>query len=438
MAGFCPSNQSCIPRVRLFVACDDFMGFARVCLVLVSMFLLAGQVIGPVAAQIITPAPLPDDEYQPLGISAGGLFMFPSVETGLRITDNVAQAPQGRRDDIGYFVAPSMRIESDWVRHSVSIDASSRHVFYFDNPSEDATNVDVRLRSRVDVRRSTDVQFSAGYNLEQEGRGSIDVPGAAAEPPNEHRFDGAATLTRRFNRLEASAGVSGEYNLFEDVDLVGGGSQNNSDRNYAEIEGQLRLGYNISPKVQPFVAASYSVRHHDQEFDDNGLARDSDGFAVQAGVRLEASAALSGEVAIGYVRREFDDAALSAIDGVTVDATVTWQPTTLTTIEFSASTNVNETSAGTLSGAIERSFAASLSHALRRNLTVAARAAFSIEDFTGGSLQEETLLVSAGLTYQFNRTLALMAGYTYEDFNSSTAGSDYFENRFVIGVLLQR
>lgn len=420
------------------MACIESMGSNRICWLIVTLLLLAGQWGEPVAAQSVTPTPLPGDDYQPLGLRAGGFFMFPSVETGLRVTDNVSRQPQGRRDDVGYFVAPSMRLESDWVRHSFSVDASSRHVYYFDNPSEDETDVDIRLRSRIDVRRSTDIALVAGYNLQQEGRGSIDVPGAAAEPPNEHRFDGSATLTHRFNRLEASVGGSAEYNLFEDVSLVGGGTQNNSDRNYTEIEGVLRLGYNVSPKIQPFVSGRYSVRRHDDETDDNGLRRDSDGFKVEVGVRVEASALLFGEVAVGYVRREFDDTALADVDGVTVDATVTWLPTEITTIELTAGTNVEETSAGTLSGAIERSVGVSVSHALRRNLTVAGRALYSIEDFSGGSLEEETLLLSAGLTYQFNRMLALTAGYTHEKFTSSIAGSDYFENRFLIGVLVQR
>lgn len=433
-----PPSRSCIPQVRLFVACIGFMSLGRVSWLIAYLVLLTGLVGGPASAQSPTPVPLPDDEYQPLGLRAGGFILFPSVETGVRVTDNVSQQPQGQRDDIGYFVAPSMRLESDWVRHSLSVDASSRHVFYFDNPSEDETNVDIRVRTQIDVRRSTDVVVSGGYNLEQEGRGSIDVPGAAAEPPNEHRLDGSGTLIHRFNRLEASVGAAAEYNLFEDVDLVGGGTQNNGDRNYVEAEGRLRLGYNISPNVQPFVGARYSVRRHDDELDDNGLRRDSDGYSVQAGVRVEASAVLSGEAAIGYVRREFEDSALEDIDGVTFDATVTWLPTALTTFEFSASTSVEETSAGTLSGAIVRSVGVSVSHALRRNLTVAARARYSIEDFSGGNLEEETLLLSAGLTYQFNRSLAMTAGYTHEKFDSSIAGSDYFENRFVIGMLVQR
>ena len=229
-----------------------------------------------------------------------------------------------------------------------------------------------------------------------------------------------------------------EYNLFEDVDLVGGGTQNNTDRNYIEYEGELRLGYNISPKIQPFVSGRYSVRRHDEEIDDNGLRRDSEGLEVQAGVALEFSSVLSGEVAVGYVRRDFEDATLSGIDGVSFDGILTWRPTPITTVEFSASTDVEETGAGAFSGAIERTFGVTLLHELRHNLMVGGSAQFFVEDFTGGSLREETLFLAASVTYQLNRAVAIRAGYSHESFNSSTAGADYDENRFLIGLLLQR
>ena len=139
--------------------------------------------MAPAAAQSVTPMPLPGADHQPTGLRAGSFVMFPSVETGVAVTDNVAESPTDPRSDIGYFVAPSLRIESDWVRHSVSVDASSRVIHYFDNPSEDETEFDIRSRTRIDVRSDTTVELTSSYNLEQEGRGSIDVP---AQPPS-HR-----------------------------------------------------------------------------------------------------------------------------------------------------------------------------------------------------------------------------------------------------------
>jgi hypothetical protein len=388
-------------------------------------------------AQTVTPSPLPGEDHQPLGLRAGGFVMFPSVETGVAATDNVFQATQGERGDSGYFVAPSMRIESEWVRHSFTLDASSRHLYYFNNPSEDELEFDISADTVIDVRGDTKVELEGSYALEQEGRGDVDVPGAAAEPPNEHTIDGSATVTHEFNRLEISVEGAAEVNIFEDVDLIGGGQQNNSDRDFTEYEGTLRLGYEISPRLQPFVSAAYSLRRHKQEIDDNGLRRDSDGVELEAGVEIEVSSVLSGELAVGYVHRDFEDGALLDIDGVTFQGTLLWTPSAITTVTFTASTDVEETSSGTLSGSIERRFGVSVTHQLRRNLMLGGNVDYTFEDFTGGSLEEETVFLALGLTYQLNRAVAFRLGYSYEDFKSN-AGRAYTENRFLAGLLVQR
>lgn len=432
-----------VPRIlqivdAAFGVCGFVMSISRFWLAIVTAFLLVVLGVGLASGQTVTPAPVQSGDYDALGLRAGGFVLFPEVQSGFQLTDNVAQSAQNARSDIGYFVAPSLRIESDWVRHSVNFDVSSRHVYYFENPTENETQLDARGRYRLDVLRTTNVELNGGYSLQQEGRGEIDVPGGAAEPPNEHRLDGSARLTHRFNRLEASVQGRIDYNIFEDVDLVGGGTQNNSDRNFTEYEGTLRLGYEISPKLQPFIETSYSVRRHDEEIDDNGLRRDSDGVSVEAGIRVEISALLDGELAIGYVSRDFEDATLENIDGVTFNSTLNWRPSELTTIAFTAATDVQETSVGTLSGSIERTFAVNVTHSLRHNLTVGARAAYSFEDFVGGNLREENLYLATGLTYQMNRVAAVRLGYSYRNFSTNVAGSGYSENRFQIGLVIQK
>ena len=413
------------------------MGSGRTSLVAAVLAVMVAAGTDIAAAQTVTPSPLPDEDHQPLGLRAGGLIMFPSVETGVEATDNVFQATTGPRDDFGYFVAPAMRIESDWVRHSANLDVASRHVFYFDNPSEDELDFDINGKVTVDVRRDTTFELEGSYSLDQEGRGDIDVPGAAAERPNEHTLEGTATLSHTFNRLEVAVEGAIEHNIFEDVDLIGGGQQNNSDRNFTEYEGTLRVGYDISPKLQPFVRAGYSVRRHEQEIDDNGLRRDSDGVSLEAGVAIEITSVLTGELAVGYVRRDFEDGALDDIDGITFDGSLVWQPSAITTIAFTASTEVEETGTGTLSGSIERRLGVSINHELRRNLMVGGSVDYTVEDFTGGSLEQETLFLALGLTYQLNRSVALRLGYSFEDFQSN-AGRAYTENRFLAGWLIQR
>ncbi len=398
---------------------------------------LAYGMQGAARAQQVTPAPVTDDAYQPGGVGAGAFIAYPSVETGLEITDNVFAANTGRVSDVGYFVAPELRVESDWARHQTRFEVSSRHLFFFGNPSEDETRVNVVLGTRLDLFSRTTVETEASYTLDQEGRGEVDVPGAAAEPPNEHSIATLGAIEHQFNRVTARAEGTFDYNLVEDVDLVGGGVQSNADRNYYEAGGELRLGYDISPRLQPFVAAGFSARRHEQEIDDNGFARDSDGYNARAGVRVEVSPLITGEASVGYEVREFEDAALSDIEGVTVDADLTWRPTPLTTVNFRASSGVEETATTGSSGALTYSFGIGVDHELRRHFLFGADFDYSVRDFEGIALSEETWAFAAGLTYQLNRQFAVRAGYSYTFFDSSIAGSDYEINSVHLGLLWQ-
>ena len=77
----------------------------RICLAVILAALMSVETAGSARAQQATPLPLPGEDHQPLGLRAGAFIVYPSVETGIELTDNVFQSSQNERDDRGYFVA---------------------------------------------------------------------------------------------------------------------------------------------------------------------------------------------------------------------------------------------------------------------------------------------------------------------------------------------
>lgn len=389
-------------------------------------------------AQQTTPLPVTDEDYQALGLRTGAFIAYPSLETGVEASDNVSAAQTNRRSDAGAYVAPALRVESDWARHYLQFRMSSRHLFYFRTPTEDTNEARLRANARIDVASTTAVELDAGYALDQEGRGSVDVPGAAAEPPNTHSFDASGALLHRMGRIATRVAGTFGYNVYEDVDLVGGGTANNSDRNYYESGGELRLGYDLSPRIQPFVEGGYTVRQHEQEIDDDGFRRDSQGYTVAAGVRVEVAHTLTAEASVGYVRRDFEDSAIDPVDGMTLDADLTWRASALTVFGLNASTQVEETNLGSSGGAVVYRVGAGVDHALRRHFLFGIDARYTLRDFASSALTEETFYFAAGFTYQFHHDWALRAGYSFTRFDSSTPGSDYYTNAVTLGLLWQK
>ncbi len=376
--------------------------------------------------------------YDPLGIRVGSFLAYPAVEAGIEFTDNVALADRGRRDDLGYTIAPELRLESNWSRHAATLRASSSHLIYDENSSEDTDDVEVRATGRIDITRDTRVDLEAGFTFGQESRGTAEDDSTAETQPDETVYSATASLTQRFNRMIATIRSNLEVYEFGDAQLTGGGTQSNADRDYTEVAGSLRLGYEWTPAIQPFVEGSYSIRRHDQKTDDDGFRRDSDGHSVVGGVAVNLGPILRGEVSGGYAERRPDDSSLSDVSAVVANASLIWAPTPLTTVTAAVGTSVDETTVTGSSAALSRTAGLNVAHALFDNLTLNAGAEFDYTRYKGAGITEKSYSLSAGMDYLINRNLVVRAGYTYDIFDSNQSDSDYTANTFRIGVRLQQ
>ena len=62
--------------------------------------------------------------------------------------------------------------------------------------------------------------------------------------------------------------------------------------------------------MKPFVEIGADQRRHDVELDRYGYYRNSDGLTGKAGTTFELSRMLTGEVAVGYLTRSYQDPTL--------------------------------------------------------------------------------------------------------------------------------
>ena len=87
-----------------------------------------------------------------------------------------------------------------------------------------------------------------------------------------------------------------------------------------------------------------------------------------------------------------------------------------------------------------------MSHALLRNVTLTASAAYSLNNYDGadpsisptGTIRERYLTAGVKAEYHLTRTVVVKASYNYERLKSTVAGSDYTANVFLLGLRLQR
>jgi hypothetical protein len=228
------------------------------------------------------------------------------------------------------------------------------------------------------------------------------------------------------------------WQTYDDVDLAGGGKEDNGDRNYYQPEIVLRAGYEVSAAVKPFVEAAYRPRFHDQTPDRNGLDRDSNGYSASAGLVFESSPIWSADLALSYLIRDYDDPSLDTIDAVGLQGSVAWRPTALTEARFRAATSIDETAIEGSSGSRNYQTDLDVSHALRDNVVLTAGAGIEYDDFQGVDLNELRLRSRLGIIWRLSRYAALTGDYDYTWFDSTDSQSDYQEHRITAGVELRR
>jgi hypothetical protein len=101
-------------------------------------------------------------------------------------------------------------------------------------------------------------------------------------------------------------------------------------------------------------------------------------------------------------------------------------------------TTLEESTIPGASGAITHNARLEVQHDLRRHFSVTGTLGASRTQYRGISLEEEGLSAGARLEYKFNRSVAVRASFTHERLKSSTPGSDYTANVYLLGLRLQR
>jgi hypothetical protein len=376
------------------------------------------------------------DPYAARGMKLGGITLYPSLEVGTVYTSNVGSSATDAKSDIGLSVIPSLRFESDWVRHSWTGQAAGDFVAYLENEDYDSTEIDAGSAFRLDIRHTTRAEFDASYVLGQESSADSEVPDTAIGNRTDHTLAANAAIIHDFGGLEGRAKLGIERQIFEDVDLSGGLTEENSDRNNYTPSLALRLSYTDPPALKPFVELAYAPRFHDEKFDRNGLRRDSQGMTAAVGVTLDQGPLWLGEMALVYAMRDYKDSALDTIDAIGINGNLTWSPTDLTSVVMTLATSLDESSSATSSGTKTWSGRIEVAHELRENVTLLGGFGVEFEKFSGGT--DTTFTSNLGFEWQLNPNLAWTAGYDGTWLDAAASGGNYNEQRLMTGIVLRR
>lgn len=373
--------------------------------------------------------------YDPDGVRLGAFEIKTGVKVSETYTDNVFASETNKKSDIITSVAPDITVTSTWSRHQLRLRGSLDTRFHAQESDENATDWALGADGRIDITRNTTLALDAGYRREHEERGEPDAFAAAEEPTQYDIIETGFELAQRFNRFSVALGGRYADVDYEDVARIGGGTIDNDFRDREEYLAQFKLGYEVSPDTSLFALAEVNQHDYDRIDPALGAKRDSEGYELRGGVDLKLTRLVDGQVYVGYREQQYDAAALEDVSGVSYGANLNWYATPLTTLRFTALSDLEETIEAGASGNERTAFGAAVDHELLRNLILTADASYENEDFIGSSREDDTYTLGFGGTYLMNRHFRFGLNYKFTSRDSTDLGEDYDEN--LIGVFIR-
>ena len=406
---------------------------------------MAGTVVGQPLRKRLR---VDDDPFGPVGDYAGSFLFKSAVELRGGYDTNPGRTVVPRGSPF-YVIAPEFVAFSNWERHALVADLRGSFTGYTNTfPPVDGvvssapTSVNRpdfigHVDGRLDVTHDTRLLGQARLRVATDNPGSPNVQVGLAKYPVYATFGGTFGVDQNFNRLQVSAGATVDRTVYQNSVLTDGSVTTNDDRNYNQFGGVGRVSYDLIPGLKPFGEIDGNIRSHDVLIDRNGYQRNSGGGSVRAGTSFEFSRILTGELAIGWASRTYEDPRLLPLQGLLTSGSLVWVATPLTTAKFFATTSIDETTVPGVSGVLTRTYTAEVDHDFRRWLTAIGKFTWGTQKYQGDDRFDRFYSASGELIYKMNRNLWVTGTLRRDWLDSNQPGNSTAATIVMLGVRLQ-
>ncbi|MDJ0919677.1 MAG: outer membrane beta-barrel protein [Henriciella sp.] len=374
----------------------------------------------------------PQPEFDPVTVRLGTFEAKPELGLGAGFASNLFAVDENETDDTFFSVAPKVEVNSTWGRHALGAEAVVDHLEYTDTSDESRTNLIGRVFGRLDVSQNVNVFGGVrGADL-VEPRSNIASLANAADPVDYSEVGADVGVEYTAARLRLRGRVELQELDYDDVSLTNGLIQDQDFRDREDTTIEARVSYAIERDWAVFGEVQQIESDYDPANMFNAFNRDSSGTIVRAGTDFELQSLIRGDIAVGFLSYDYDDAAFEDVDGLSVEANAQWFVTQLTTITGSAERSVVDPGLQATNSAVLTGVAIRADHELRRNILLYGGVDFSQFDFENVNRTDDRYGLEVGGTWKLNRNVWVDASYRLLDQSSNV--QEFTDNRLMIGL----
>ncbi len=379
-----------------------------------------------------------DKPYDAIGVDVGSLRLTPFVTQSFGYDTNPEQVQTGLKPSFYSRTDGGLGVLSTWSSNELKADLHGGYNDYFSDPQANRPDAAGTIDYRYDVDHTTTLDAETRFAIDSQRIGSPEVSNTAVDRPLISTFGGAVGGAETLGRLTLALHGSIDRTAYDNTRDGNGVLDDLASENFNDYGVHLRATYEVTPVLSPFVDVLVDRRIHDREVDLSGFRRDSDGVIGQVGSTFELNRLFTGELSLGYGDRTYQDKTLKDVTGPVFNGSLAYAVTPLTTISFRAATSFDETTVAGASGAESHSATLEISHALLRNLTITGALSYLNTEYIGVPITENTLSETLKAEYHLSRSLVATATFNHEKLDSTSAGSSYAQDVFLLGLRWQR
>ena len=215
-------------------------------------------------------------------------------------------------------------------------------------------------------------------------------------------------------------------------------------RNFNRYEQRagFNVGYKVQPKTKLYASYHRGVIHYTVHRSPTDQDKDNKSHSIAGGVTGEITPKIEGRVEGGMTYREYDEPPIGGNTRVTRNATVstelTYKPQDRTSLIFSLTRTLQESSSDSNRFYIYHMATLDLKHRLPRKFTVGCHAAFGLDKYpdvqvvaTGasGERRDDAYQGGAWVEYDIQEWLSTGIAYLYRERNSTFTGEFNYEDQ---------
>lgn len=377
-----------------------------------ALYWLAGPLIPvllPAAARAQDrPVAVPEtvvEGLDPTGFRLGSFVALPRVNFDVRYDDNIYNRADKIEDGVAV-VRPSLRVQSDFSRHQIRLDAAAEGRRYFDMTAEDSNQWALDAAGRLDFANRFVLAINTGVARRIERRGTFGDQFFTDRPVVYMDTGVGATLSRMGGIVEWQASVSTRNLEYKDASL-GGVEIDQSYRDVRRDALAFRIDYRRSVKLGVFMRLTGTHLAYDL-----GSSRDSKGFSVVGGLSYRITDLLTVEGALGYVTQKMDDPRRSDIGALDYHLSVSWTPTPRTRFELKGERNVERSPLAIDAAVLQSTIIGTATIAVGSRTFVGLEVGFLRNDYDGFDRRESRIHGEATINRTVTKNIAAFVGFS--------------------------